>query len=164
MPVSGERLACEAVRRPPVAATLLAGAVVLAVLRGALGASFDVTPLVVGLTALAATAAGTSRRRWAAPAAVTAWGLAVLLVRGAGLLGGREAPVFLVAVGAGLLLGGVATDERERGPALLSGAGVVAAGGLLFLLSYDVAALRAWPLWSAGLAAAAAREAVMRRP
>lgn len=145
-------------------AALLAGALVLAILRGALGVSFDVTPLVVGLAALAATAAGPGRRRWAAPAALTMWGLAVLVVRGAGLFADREAPVFLVAVGAGLVLGGMATDERERGPALLSGAGAVLAGGVLFLLAYDVAAVRAWPLWSAGLAAAAAREAVMRRP
>lgn len=141
---------------------LVAGALLI-VLR-AVGVPFDATPLMVGLTLLAATAAGPRPRSWGAAAVVTCWGAGVLLSRSGVLLPGREAAVFLTATGVGLLVAALVTPPERAQAGFIGAALAVLSGGLLFVAVYDVPVLTApWP-WAVGLGAAGAWELTRREP
>lgn len=140
-------------------AALLAGAAAFFLLRPVLGLGFEITPLVVGVTAVAAAAlTAPARRSWVVPGILVGWGLAVLLSREGILPPEREGAATLVGIGAGLLLGAVATPAARRVQALRGGGLALVGGGLLFYLSYDVAELRTWWVWALGLVVAALAE------
>lgn len=142
--------------RLPGLVLLLAAVLVLVLRLG--GVPFDATPLLVGLAVLAATAVGPRPRSWAGGAVVTAWGAGVLLTRSGVLFPGREAAVFLVAVGIGLLVGALVTPPERARQGWVAAAAAVLGGGVLFVLAFDLPVLRqAWP-WAAGLGAAGLRE------
>ncbi|CAN5900907.1 hypothetical protein BH23ACT8_BH23ACT8_25470 [soil metagenome] len=142
-------------------AVLVAGAVLLLVLREGLGLSPDWTPVLVGVPALLAGVAGRRANLVAAGLAVTAFGLAVLAVRVGPLPAAREAPALVVAVAAGFLLAAVATRAMGR-PGDVAVAGLAAlTTGIAFWFAFDMAAvLSAW-VWSAALLAWAAAEALL---
>lgn len=137
---------------------LLLGAVVFALLRGAADVTFNATPLVIGVIALAATAAG-RRTSWGAGLVLVLWGAAVLLVREGPLPAEREPAAFLVAVGAGLVLAALVTAQARRVDALIGGATAALLGGLAFYFAFDYEWLLDWPFWTAALVAWAGWEA-----
>lgn len=145
-------------RRTDVSAALLIGAAAIAVLRALLGVPFDATPLLVGLVALLAAAVQTEPRPWTPGLVLVVWGAAVLLVR-QGPLPSREAPVFLVAAGLGLLLARAVSPSAKQGEALRSAALTLTAGGALFYLVFDLPWLTQWWVFPAGLTLAALVEA-----
>lgn len=145
-------------RRHSPAATLLVGAMAYALLVGGVGVTFDATPLLVGLVALAAAVLGHSTRMVATGLALAGWGAAVLLVRHGPLPDDREAVAFLVGAGAGLVVARVIARAR---PDLQLGDGSVAlvAGGIAFYLAFDATWIDDWPLWTAVMVGWAAWEA-----
>lgn len=137
------------------AVALFAGALAFPLLRVLAGLPFAITPLVVGLTAAAATlAAPAARRSWTVPALLVGWGLAVVLSREGPLPAEREGAASLVGIGLGLLAGALATPAARRTEALRGTALALVGGGVLFFLAFDLAQLRSWWAWSLGLAAA----------
>ncbi|MEE8601133.1 hypothetical protein [Euzebya tangerina] len=122
------------------------------------GVTFNITPLYVGVTALVAVAVGPKPRPWTSGIVITAWGIAVLLVR-EGPLPSREAPVFMIAVGLGLLLAAVLEPANRQAAVVRGGALAIASGGALFYLAFDVSWLRSWWTFAGGLAVAAVVEA-----
>lgn len=140
------------------ALVLLLGAAALAVARLTFGVTFDVTPLAVGVIALAAAAVGPSPKAWTTGLVLTAWGAGVWLVR-QGPLPDREAPVFMIAVAVGLLLAVAAAPSARQSEVARGGALTILGGGVLFYLAYDVAWLTEWWVFAAGLAVAAIAEA-----
>ena len=136
---------------------LLVSAGLLAYLRRD-GVTFNITPLYIGVTALVAVGVGPKPRPWTSGIVITAWGIGVLLVR-EGPLPSREASVFMIAVGLGLLLASVVEPASRQGAVVRGGAIAIASGGALFYLAFDVAWLRSWWTFAAGLAVAALVEA-----
>ncbi|MEO7571996.1 MAG: hypothetical protein ABIX10_06125 [Acidimicrobiales bacterium] len=129
---------------------LLGGAGVYAVLVGAADVTFNSTPLLIGVAALAAGIVGRRQRLVPIGLTLAGWGLAVLLVRDGPLPDNRAAPAYLVGMSVGLL---AANDVARNWRVPLTGALISAlAGGLSFYAAYDIEALNRWPLWAAALA------------
>lgn len=137
---------------------LVAGAGLYALLAGPLGITFNATPLILGLAALAAGLLGPSAGLVPPGLALVGWGTAVLLVREGPIADAREAPAFLVGAGLGILAAMlVARTGRSTAPA--AGAAVaIVLGGLALFLAYDASALGEWPLWAGAAGAAGAVE------
>jgi len=129
---------------------LVAAAAAYAAALGVGGVTFNATPLLVGLAAIVAGAAGRTTRLMSVGLALAGWGVAVLAVRNGPLPDNRSAPAFLVGVALGLLAAdrfALRRHERITGAIIAS---VVA--GLAFYAAYDVAALGRWPAWAIALA------------
>ncbi|MFN2607684.1 MAG: hypothetical protein ABR511_07280 [Acidimicrobiales bacterium] len=127
---------------------LVGGAVAYALVEGALGLTFDATPLLLGAIVLAAAAAGPRPGLTATGLALVGWGVAVLLVRHGPLPDNREAPAFLVGAGAGLVAASLLSRVRATTADLGSGALVLVLGGLAFYLAFDHSWVNDWPLWA----------------
>ena len=141
------------------AATLGGAALLYAVALGAGGVTFDVTPLFIGLSALAAGLLGRSRHLLPPGAVLCGWGAAVLLIRHGPLPADREAPGFLIGVGVGLVAAHLLA--RRTGASTLGAAMTAATGGLAFYAAYDISALGRWPVWAGALVVWAIWEAVI---
>ena len=98
-------------RRYSLPLVLTIGAAALAYARGPLDMTWNITPLAVGVVALLAAATLPNPRPWTVGIVLVVWGAAVLLVR-EGPLPGREAPVYMVALGIALLVAQVVADGR----------------------------------------------------
>lgn len=146
---------------PRSALVLAVGAAAYAVLVGGLGVTFDVTPLAIGVVALAAATIGGAYRLTATALALVGWGAAVMLVRHGPLPAEREAAAFLVGAAAGLLVARVPWRGPRR--SLGDGATVLLVGGLAFYAAFDASWVYDWPLWTAVLAGWAGWEAVRGR-
>ncbi len=116
---------------------------------GAGDVTFNSTPLMIGVAALAAGIVGRRQRLVPIGLTLAGWGLAVLLVRDGPLPDDRAAPAYLVGMGVGLLAAHVVARAWRVS---LTGALISAlAGGLSFYAAYDVEALNRWPLWAGRL-------------
>lgn len=141
-------------------AVLAAGALLLAILRLPLDLTFNITPLAVGVVALAAAAAvPEDPKPWAEGIITTAWGIGVLLAREGPELG-REAAVFMIAIGVGVIVAMAVTPRDHMTSVARSTAGVLGLGGLLFYLAFDLAWLTDWWVFAGALAVVAAVELV----
>ncbi len=139
---------------------LAGGAVVYALALGPGGATFDLTPLLVGAIVVAAAYLGSRRDLLPTGCVLAGWGAAVMLVRHGPLPGEREAPAFLVGAGIGL----VAVSLLARRRAVGGGGLALVVGGLGFYLAFDDPSLfNDWPLWTVVLAAWAAWELARSR-
>lgn len=121
--------------------TLLAGAVALELLVGQGSLRFYWTPLIVGLSYLAAAAAGgRSGGYWATACVLTGWGLAVVTIGTAQPQDVDVAGAYLLGAGAGATLGSLLPRARfdVSQPGL---AATIAAAGLILALSPKVGAL-----------------------
>jgi len=141
------------------AIVVLAGAGVYALLQGTGTLSFSATPLILGVIAILAGLAGTRRQVTATGLALAGWGTAVLLVAHDVVPQARTTPAYMLGMGVGLLVAGAVAPHAARGAWLASGVVVSVTGPLSLYLSYDVAALGRWQVWSAILLAWAAWEA-----
>lgn len=143
-------------RRYSLPLVLALGAAGLAYARGPLDLTWNITPLAVGVVALLAAATLPNPRPWTVGIVLVVWGAAVLLVR-EGPLPGREAPVYMVALGLALLVAQVVTDGRGDG--VVKGAALtMLSSGALFYAAFDVPELTRWWVVAAGLGAAAVVE------
>lgn len=142
---------------------LVAGAGVYALLVGALGVTFDATPLILGLVALAAGVLGPSGGLVPPGLALVGWGAAVLLVRAGPIADAREAPAFLVGAGLGVLAAVLLSRGNASAARPVGAAVAVVLGGLAFFLAYDLSELSDWPLWATALVAAGAGELARAR-
>ncbi|MGI9016805.1 MAG: hypothetical protein ACR2HR_06825 [Euzebya sp.] len=135
---------------------LFLGAAILAGLRLA-GVTFNITPLFVGLVALAAAAVAAEPKPWTSGIVITAWGIGVLLVL-EGPLPQRSAPIYMVAIGIGILVASFVVAKQEQQAVARGSAAAMIAGGVLFYLAFDVEFLVDWWVFSGGLAVAAVVE------
>lgn len=129
---------------------LLVGAGGYALAVGALGLTFNVTPLWIGLSSLLAGVAARQPRLVSIASPLIGWGIAVLLVREGPIPGNRAAAADLVGVGLGML--GASIWARRNDISTVGAALAVISGGLGFYLAYDVDALGRWPIWAGLLA------------
>jgi len=145
-------------RRWAAPAVLATGALAYAGVVGGLDWTFNLTPLAVGVIALAAAAAGRRPRLVPIGLVLLGWGAAVLLVRNGPVPDNREAAAYLV----GAALGLVAAERAARRAGLATTGAIITLlnGGLAFALAYDVPALGDWPVWAVALAAWAVIEAL----
>lgn len=143
------------------AVVLLAGAGAYAGLVGSGALRFSATPLLLGILAVAAGSLGTRRRVTATGLVLVGWGTAVLLVDAGRLPGARTAPAYMLGVGAGLLAAAAVAPRRDRGDWLVSASVTAVMAPLSLYLSYDLAALGRWPVWSVLLLVWAAWEGVL---
>lgn len=132
-------------------AALLATAVAYAALVGGAGVTFNATPFIIGLGALAAGLLAGQTGLVGVGLTLIGWGTAVLAVREGPLPDNREAAAFLVGTAAGLLAAyAVAVRRRDTlsiGPLL-----TVLLGGLAFYVAYDIDAVGRWPFWALAVA------------
>jgi len=145
-------------RRSASGAVFLAGAGLYALVQGGLGADFDLTPLSVGIVAVAAGLAGPRRQVVATGLVLAGWGAAVLLVAHGVVPAARTAPAYMLGIGAGLAVASRVAPRAERERWLASGAVAAVGGPLGLYLSYDIDALGRWPAWALALVALAAWE------
>ncbi len=139
-------------------AVFVAGAGLYALAQGVLGADFNLTPLSVGLVAVAAGLAGTRRQVVATGLVLAGWGAAVLLVDNGVVPPARTTPAYMLGIGVGLLVASSVAPGAERERWLASGAVAAVGGPLGLYLSYDVDGLARWPAWALALVALAAWE------
>jgi hypothetical protein len=154
--------------RPNLAAglLLLVGAIGYALAVGALGLTFNVTPLWFGSFSLAAGLASHQPRLVSIAFPLIGWGTAVLLVSEGPVPRGRTAAAYLVGAGLGML---VASVWAQRNHISTVGAALaVVSGGLGFFLAFDIDALSEWPAWAVLMAVWALVEGIRthdaRRP
>ena len=151
----------DAAQRLAPALVLLAGAAVYALAVGTDAVTFDATPLIVGLAAVAAGAVRRRARLVAVGLPLVGWGAAVVLVRHGPVPDEREAAAFLVGAGLGLV---AASWWCRRSAIPVTGAAVaLTVGGLSFYLAFDVDALDRWWWWTAALVVWAGVEAARAR-
>lgn len=140
------------------AAVLLGGAVVYAAMEGLMKVRFDVTPLSIGLIAIAAGIVGARPRLIATGLVLVGWGSAVLLVDHGIVDAARTTPTYMLGIGAGLLVAARLAPPRERGEWLTSAAVTAFAGPLGLYLAYDSSSIGQWQAWAIVLVAWAAWE------
>nr|MDQ3642927.1 hypothetical protein [Actinomycetota bacterium] len=133
---------------PSSAVILGLGALLYALALGALGLTFDATPLMIGGIALAAAVLGRAPRLTATALTLIGWGAAVMLTRHGPVPDQREAAAFLVGAGLGLLTARLVARARA-GVEVGEGSTVLVAGGLAFYLAFDADWLYDWPIWAA---------------
>ncbi len=141
------------------AAVVLAGAFVYALLVGSGAVRFSSTPLILGLIAIAAGAAGIRHRVVATGLVLAGWGTAVLLVDHGVVPGDRTTPAYMLGVGAGLLVASAVAPRADRGDWLASASVVAFTAPLALYSASDMASVGRWATWSAVLVAWAAWEA-----
>jgi len=127
---------------------LVAGAAVYSGAEATRSLPFDVTPLVVGVIVVVAAVLGASRRTVGTGLVLAGWGSAVLLVDHGVVPGDRTTPVYMLGVGAGLLVAAALAPVDERGAWLTSAAIVAFTGPLAFYLAYDLSWVGRWPVWA----------------
>lgn len=130
------------------AGILVAGAALYSAAEATRALAFDVTPLVVGVIVVVAAVVGARRRRVGTGLVLAGWGSAVLLVDHGVFADARATPVYMLGVGAGLLVAAAVAPVDERGTWLTSGAIVAFTGPLAFYLSYDLPWVGHWPAWA----------------
>jgi hypothetical protein len=158
-----DRLQSSLASSGPIAAAVLTGtALVYALLVGALGVAFHVTPLVVGLGAVAAGLASGRPRLLTIGVAVAGWGVAVALVREGVVPNAREAAAFLVGAAVGLLI--AAVISRRYGLSMVGPVVSVLVGGVAFYLAFDVELVDDWPFWTGALLVWAIAELLRPEP
>ena len=147
---------------PPSTIVLVLGALIYALLLGALNVTFDATPLIFGVVALAAAILGRAPRLTATALTLIGWGGAVMVTRHGPVPDEREAAAFLVGAGVGLLAARLLGRAR---PDIAAGAGstVLIVGGLAFYFAFDADWLYDWPIWSASMVGWGAWEWVVHR-
>lgn len=131
------------------AAVVLVGAAAYAALEGGGAVEFAATPMILGVTAIVAGLVGTRRRVVGTGLVLACWGAAVLLVAHGVIPGDRATPAYMLGVGVGLLAAAAVAPHGDRGDWLTSASIVAFTGPLALYLSYDIAALGRWPVWSA---------------
>ncbi len=149
-------------KRPSaVAGAILAvGGVVYGLAVGGLGLTFNSTPLIVGLVAIAAGVASRSHRLVLSGLPLAGWGSAVLAVSTDVIDRSRTAPAYLLGLGLGLLLAD--WYSRRTGTGRITGALLSAlSGAASFYFAYDFAILGRWTLWAVALVVWGAWEAVV---
>lgn len=125
---------------------LAGGALAYSAMVGYGDVTFNVTPLVVGLAAVIAGALGRAPHLVPIGTTLVGWGLAVLAVREGPLPDEREAPAFVIGLGAGLVAGRLLTS-RTHTP--LGGAAItVLVAGVALYFATDLRVLIEWPTWT----------------
>jgi len=132
---------------------LLLGAGIYAVALGAIGVTFNATPLIIGLIAVVAGLAGPRRHLIPVGLALAGWGSGVLLAAEVRSLQDRTTPLYVVGFGAGLVLVRLVAPHSQRGSWLTSAAIAVLVSGLFYLAAFDVDQLGRWPAWALALVA-----------
>lgn len=127
---------------------LAAGAGVYAVVEGVVDVKFVVTPLFLGLVAVAAGALGTRHRVVGTGLVLAGWGAAVVLVDHHVVPVERTTPAYMLGLAVGLICAGVLAGRPRRAEWLASGAVAAFLGPLGLYLSYDIGALGRWPVWA----------------
>ncbi len=130
---------------------LLAGAGAYALAEGALGVTFNATPLIIGLVALVAGLVGPRRHLVPVGLALAGWGVGVLLAGEVDGLGDRTTALHVVGFGAGLVLVRLIAPADQQGSWLASGSLAVLVSGLSFLLAFDMDQLGRWQGWTVAL-------------
>jgi len=136
----------------------LIGAAGYALLEGPMGAAFDLTPLLVGVIAVAAGLVSTRRRAVATGFVLSGWGAAVLAVDHGVVAGERTTPAYMIGIAGGMLVTAAVAPRASRGAWLTSGAVAAFFASLGLYLAYDMRSVGHWPLWAATLVALAAWE------
>jgi len=136
----------------------LIGAAAYALLEGTGGAAFDLTPLLVGVVAVAAGLVSTRRRAVATGLVLAGWGAAVLAVDHGVVAGERTTPAYMIGIAVGLLVTAAVAPRNSRGEWLTSGAVAAFFAPLGLYLAYDIKSVGRWPTWAATLIALAAWE------
>lgn len=145
-------------RRVASGIVFLVGAGLYALAEGPGGAAFDLTPLLVGVIAIAAGLSSGRRRALGTGLVLVGWGLAVQAVSHQVVPADRTTPAYMLGIAAGLLAT-VAVARHEDRDELLSSATITAfLSPLILYLAYDVGALGRWPAWAAILVGLAAWE------
>jgi hypothetical protein len=134
------------------AAVMFGGAVVYAVLLGAAGVTFNITPLAFGVVVAAAAVAGASPRLGSIAAGLIGWGAAVLLVRSGPLPDDHESAAFLVGAAVGLAVGSVIA--HRGGIAATAASITLVSSGVAFYFEIDhPSVLGSWRFWAVALLA-----------
>jgi peptidoglycan/LPS O-acetylase OafA/YrhL len=136
----------------------LIGAAAYALVEGPVGADFDLTPLLVGVVAVAAGLVSTRRRAVATGLVLAGWGAAVLAVDHGVVAGERSTPAYMMGIAAGLLVTAAVAPRESRGEWLTSGAVAAFFAPLGLFLAYDMKSVGHWPTWAATLIVLAAWE------
>jgi len=129
----------------------VAGAGAYALAYGALGVTFNATPLSIGVIALLAGLVGTRRHLVPVGLALAGWGVGVLLAAEVDGLGDRTTALHVVGFGAGLGLVRLLAPAEERGSWLTSASLAVLVSGLAYLMAFDVGQLGKWQAWTAAM-------------
>jgi hypothetical protein len=139
------------------AAVMFGGAVAYALLIGAAGVTFNVTPLAFGSVVAAAAVAARSPRLGSIAAGLIGWGVAVLLVRSGPLPDDHESAAFLVGAAVGLAIGSVIA-HRGGIPATAAAITLVSSGVAFYFEIDHPTVLGSWRFWAGALLAWAAWE------
>lgn len=131
---------------------MFAGAVVYALLLGAAGVTFNVTPLAFGAVVAAAAVAGGSPRLGSIAAGLVGWGVAVVLVRSGPLPDDHESAAFLVGAAAGVAVGSVIA-YRGGIPATAAAITLVSSGVAFYFEIDHPSVLGSWRFWAVVLLA-----------
>jgi hypothetical protein len=130
---------------------LLVGAGGYALAQGALGVTFNATPLMIGVIALLAGLVGTRRHLVPVGLALAGWGVGVLLAAEVDGLGDRTTALQVVGFGAGLGLVRLVAPAEQRGSWLTSASLAVLVSGLSYLLAFDMDQLGKWQGWTVAI-------------
>ncbi len=129
----------------------MAGAGAYAVAQGAIGVTFNATPLMIGVIALAAGLIGPRRHLIPVGLALTSWGVGVLLAAEVDALRDRTTALYVVGFGVGLVLVRWAAPGDQRGAWLTSASLAVLVSGLAQLFAFDMDQLGRWQGWAVAL-------------
>ncbi len=140
------------------AVVLLVGAGVYALLEGVAKANFDLTPLALGLIAVAAGLFGSRGRPLATGLVLAGWGSAVLLVDHGVVPAARTTPAYMLGIGVGLMVAARLAPAGDRGAWLTSASIVAFASALILYLADGMSGVAHWQLWVVVLIAWAAWE------
>ena len=129
----------------------MAGAGAYALAQGALGVTFNATPLSIGVIALLAGLVGHRRHLVPVGLALAAWGVGVLLSAEVDGLGSRTTALHVVGFGAGLALVRLLAPADQRGSWLTSASLAVLVSGLSYLVAFDMDQLGKWQAWTVAI-------------
>lgn len=132
--------------------TLAAGTVLYAVLEGPVEATFFITPLFVGLTAVVADLVGADRHLVPAGLPIAGWGVAALLGHAQVFSSDRTPAAYMVGLAAGILVARLAAPPELRSPWVTSATISALVGSLGYLVEFNLHWLGRWPAWCASLA------------
>ncbi|MGH7747652.1 MAG: hypothetical protein ACRDY0_03060 [Acidimicrobiales bacterium] len=142
-------------------AVLLAGAGAYALAEGPGKATFYITPLSVGVIAALAGLLGTRRSLFPAGLGIAGWGTAVALVHYSVVPSGKEEPVYMIGIAAGILVTSYIAPRAQRA-AWAHSAAVAAVGTAIgYYLSFQFSTLVEWHAWAIALGVWAAWELVI---
>ncbi len=124
-----------------------AGAGVYALVEGPGGATFYITPLFVGLTAVVAGLVGTIRYLIASGLSVVGWGIAVLLVHYNTIPAARTTPAYMVGIVVGVLAIRLVAPVDRRAEWMTAASVSAVFGSVGYFLAFDLSWLGRWPAW-----------------